>query len=84
VSQAQRALLLPQEVISLARDQQIILVEASAPIKTQKIFYYKDKMFTSRLLKQTIVPTQEIIDHKRKKPTSDDNEDSDAPKGLGA
>ncbi len=78
VSQAQRALLLPQEVISLDREQQIILVEASPPIKTRKIFYYKDKMFTSRLWKKTNLPTQTIVDHKKQKKASSDNK----PAGL--
>ena len=84
VSQAQRALLLPQEVIALDRDQQIILVEASPPIKTKKIFYYQDKLFTSRLWKQTVVPTQEIIDHKRKTQQSSDSDDNSEPKGLSS
>jgi type IV secretion system protein VirD4 len=84
VSQAQRALLLPQEVIALDRDQQIILVEASPPIKTKKIFYYQDKLFTSRLWKQTVVPTQEIIDHKRKNQQSSDSDNNSEPKGLSS
>jgi len=58
VSETQRALLLPQEVISLPRDEQIVLVESSPPIKTKKIFYFKDPFFTKRLLKMTRVPTQ--------------------------
>ena len=57
ISQTQRALLLPQEVINLDKTQQIILIEASPPIKTEKIFYFKDKFFTKRLLKQIEVPT---------------------------
>jgi type IV secretion system protein VirD4 len=61
ISGTQRALLLPQEVISMERDDQIILVEASPPIRTQKIKYFKDKMFTKRLWKQTFVPTQEPV-----------------------
>ena len=59
VSNAQRALLLPQEVISLPRDEQIILIESFPPIRSKKIFYFKDKMFTSRLLPKTFVPTQD-------------------------
>ncbi len=59
VSEVQRALLLPQEVISLPRDEQILLIEASPPIKSKKIFYYKDKFFTKKLMKQTDVPHQE-------------------------
>jgi type IV secretion system protein VirD4 len=58
VSNTQRALLLPQEVIALPRDEQIILIESFPPIRSKKIFYFKDKMFTSRLLPKTVVPTQ--------------------------
>lgn len=66
-SEVQRALLLPQEVITLPRDEQIILIESHAPIKTKKIFYYKDKMFTKRLMPQIHVPTQEPYDPRKKK-----------------
>ena len=59
VSETQRALLLPQEVINLPRDEQILLIEASPPIKSKKIFYYKDKFFTKRLLPQIPIPKQE-------------------------
>lgn len=64
LSETQRALLLPQEVINLPKDQQIILVESSPPIKSRKIFYYKDSFFTKRLLPQTPVPQQEPYDPK--------------------
>lgn len=67
VSETQRALLLPQEVIQLPRDEQIILVESSPPIKTKKIFYYKDPFFTKRLLPKIPVPTQEPYDPRKKK-----------------
>jgi type IV secretion system protein VirD4 len=50
VSETQRALLLPQEVMNLDRDQQILLIEASPPIKSNKIKYYKDSLFTKRLM----------------------------------
>lgn len=66
-SEVQRALLLPQEVITLPRDEQIILIESHAPIKTKKIFYYKDKMFTKRLLPKIHVPIQEPYDPRKKK-----------------
>ncbi len=66
-SEVQRALLLPQEVITLPRDKQIILIESHAPIKTNKIFYYKDKMFTKRLMAPINVPIQEPYDPRKKK-----------------
>ena len=59
VSEVQRALLLPQEVILLPRDEQIILIEATPPIKSKKIFYYKDKFFTKKLLPAIKLPQQE-------------------------
>lgn len=67
VSETQRALLLPQEVIQLPRDEQIILVESFAPIRCKKIFYYKDPFFKKRLLPPTQVPTQEPYDPRKNK-----------------
>lgn len=66
VSQVQRALLLPQEVLQLPRDEQIVLIESFPPIRSKKIFYYKDKFFTKRLLPSTFVPTQVPYDPRRK------------------
>ncbi|MCI5049710.1 MAG: type IV secretory system conjugative DNA transfer family protein [Rickettsiales bacterium] len=65
VSETQRALLLPQEVIQLPRDEQIILVESFSPIKCNKIFYYKDSTFTKRLLPQIDLPQQEPYDPRK-------------------
>lgn len=59
VSEAQRALLLPQEVIMLPRDEQILLIESTFPIKSKKIMYYKEHFFKKRLLKPTFVPIQD-------------------------
>lgn len=58
ISETQRALLLPQEVMTLPRDEQILLIESFPPIKSKKIFYYKDKVFTKRLMKPVPVPQQ--------------------------
>lgn len=58
VSKVQRALLLPQEVIQLPKDDQIILIESFPPIRSKKIKYFEDKFFTTRLLPPTFVPTQ--------------------------
>ncbi|MGE0754865.1 MAG: type IV secretory system conjugative DNA transfer family protein [Alphaproteobacteria bacterium] len=66
-SEVQRALLLPQEVITLPRDEQIILIESHPPIRTKKIFYFKDKFFMKRVLKPTPVPQQEPYDPRKKK-----------------
>ncbi len=62
VSETSRALLLPQEVIALPRDDQIILIESFSPIRCKKIFYYKDPFFTKRLLPKIPLPVQEAYD----------------------
>ena len=59
VSDVQRALLLPQEVIQLPREDEIILIESQPPIRAKKIFYFKERMFTSRLWPKIPVPKQE-------------------------
>jgi len=59
ISEVQRALLLPQEVLMLPKDEQIVLIESFPPIKSLKIKYYEDKFFTSKLLPAIPVPTQE-------------------------
>ncbi|MEL6711957.1 MAG: type IV secretory system conjugative DNA transfer family protein [Pseudomonadota bacterium] len=60
-SKAQRALLLPQEVIQLPPDEQILLIEATSPIKSKKIRYFLDEMMLSRLLDPTFVPKQKAF-----------------------
>ena len=65
VSDTQRALLLPQEVIMLPRDDQILLIESTSPIKSKKIKYFEDKTFTARLQDYVFVPTQEPFDPKK-------------------
>lgn len=67
ISSAQRALLLPQEVIQLPRDEQIVLIESMPPIKSKKIFYFQDKFFTDRLLPPVFIPTQEPYDPAKKR-----------------
>jgi len=66
-SEVQRALLLPQEVITLPRDEQIILIESFPPIRTKKIFYYKDPFFKKRLMPKEPIPQQEPYDPRKKK-----------------
>lgn len=65
ISKAQRALLLPQEVIGLPRDEQIILIESKPPIKTKKIFYFQDSFFTKRLMKPIPIPQQVPYDPRK-------------------
>ncbi len=69
LSKAQRALLLPQEILQMDKKWQIILIEASSPIKCSKIFYYKDKFFTKRLMKQIELPKQEFTGGKKNEDT---------------
>lgn len=64
-SEVQRALLLPQEVITLPREEQIILIESFPPIRTKKIFYYKDPFFKRRLLPREPIPQQEPYDPRK-------------------
>ena len=74
ISDTQRALLLPQEVIMLPKDEQILLIESTYPIKSRKIKYYEDKTFTRRLLKSTFVPTQEPYDPEKIRGNGSDGE----------
>ena len=59
VSDVQRALILPQEVIQLPRDEQILLIESQPPVRCKKITYFDDKFFTARLLPCIKIPHQE-------------------------
>lgn len=77
VSEVSRALLLPQEVIQLPRDEQIILIESQPPIRSQKIRYYSDKFFTARLLPPTFVPTQKPYDPKARAELLPDDEEEE-------
>ena len=74
VSKVQRALLLPQEVITLPADDQIVLIESFPPIRSKKIKYYQDNFFTKRLLPPTFVPTQVPFDPKAKDHNTSDEE----------
>lgn len=58
INKNSRNLLMPQEIITLPRNEQIILIESKNPIKCNKIEYYKDKSFLKKLLPQTFVPKQ--------------------------
>ena len=73
VSKVQRALLLPQEVIQMPADDQIVLIESFPPIKSKKIKYYEDKFFTGRLLPPTFIPTQKPFTLNK----SNDNEEEE-------
>ncbi len=70
ISEVQRALLLPQEVIGLPKDEQILLIESFPPIKSRKIKYFADRFFTKRLLKAPAIPQQEAYSNKSKDPNN--------------
>ncbi len=75
ISDVQRALLLPQEVIQLPREEQIVLIESFPPIKSRKILYYADKMFTSRLIPAIFIPTQKPFDPNANSNTAEKTDD---------
>lgn len=52
-----KPLISKNEVRQLSTKEEIILVEASKPIKCQKIQYWKDKAFTSRLMDAPEIPS---------------------------
>lgn len=79
VSSASRALLLPQEVILLPRDEQIVLIESFPPIKSKKIFYFKDKFFTQRLITPVFIPTQVPFDPKKQNAEAEEEAEAAAP-----
>ena len=80
VSKTQRALLLPQEVINLPRDEQILLIESSPPIKSNKIKYYQDSFFKKRLLPP--IPQQEPFDMEKLRAGFASNKDKGDQKNV--
>ncbi len=62
-SEQRRALLLPQEFKELGKDRLVIVLENSKPILGEKIRYYRDKAFTTRLLPAPAVPLMDIDLH---------------------
>ncbi|UHQ25205.1 type IV secretory system conjugative DNA transfer family protein [Lysobacter sp. 5GHs7-4] len=57
-SEERRALMLPQELKAMGFDTEVFLYEGIPhPVKCDKIKYYQDKHFTSRLLPKVEVPT---------------------------
>jgi type IV secretion system protein VirD4 len=81
-----RALLLPQEVTQLPRDEEILLIESEAPVKCKKIFYYKEKIFLKRLLPKIEIPIQEpyLPERTSKKDKEDKPEESPSESGNAA
>jgi len=60
ISEQRRALLLPQELKELGRDKEIILLENTKPILAEKICYWREPAFTSRLAAAPRVPAMDL------------------------
>ena len=78
-SDQRRALLMPQEFKELGTEKEVILVENVKPILADKIRYYSDPMFMSRLLPPPELPEVDVRAHgaridKRIRQAGDDEE----------
>lgn len=62
-SEQRRALLLPQEFKELGKDRLVVICENSKPILGEKIRYFQDKAFTTRLLPAPKVPQMNMEQH---------------------
>lgn len=61
VSDQRRALMLPQELKELGQEKEIIMLENTKPILADKIVYYKDPVFTSRLMSAPAVKLLDVM-----------------------
>lgn len=59
-----RALISPEKVKQLPRNEEIIIVESSHPVRAKKIAYFEDRNFVKRLLPPPPLPALEIVNHK--------------------
>lgn len=60
-SEERRALMLPQELKAMGTDKEVFLYEGIPhPVKCDKICYYKDRYFTSRLLLKVEIPALDV------------------------
>jgi type IV secretion system protein VirD4 len=62
-SEQRRALLLPQEFKELGSERLVVIFENCKPILGEKIRYWRDKAFTSRLLPAPAVPRMNMDLH---------------------
>ncbi|WP_333992809.1 type IV secretory system conjugative DNA transfer family protein [Burkholderia orbicola] len=60
-SDQRRALMLPQEIKELDRDKEIILLENTKPILADRICYWRDRAFTSRVMDAPAVPALDLV-----------------------
>ncbi|MFT6106760.1 MAG: type IV secretory pathway TraG/TraD family ATPase VirD4 [Rickettsiales bacterium] len=63
----------------MPRDEEIVLIESQPAIRCNKIFYYKEKLFTSRLLPKIKIPAQDPYtpDYSRNKKGKEDDKPAD-------
>lgn len=60
-SEERRALMLPQELKAMGFDKEVFLYEGLPhPVQCEKIKYYQDRYFTSRLLPKIAIPSLDI------------------------
>lgn len=62
-SEQRRALLLPQEFKELGSERLVVIFENCKPILAEKIRYYRDKAFSSRLMPAPAVPRMNMDLH---------------------
>ena len=62
-SEQRRALLLPQEFKELGSERLVVIFENCKPILGEKIRYYREKAFASRLVKAPAVPRMDMDLH---------------------
>ncbi|CAE6907987.1 hypothetical protein R69927_05813 [Paraburkholderia domus] len=60
-SEQRRPLLLPQELKELGREKEIILLENTKPILADRICYWRDPVFTSRLVAAPAIPAMDLV-----------------------
>ena len=60
ISDQRRALLLPQELKEIGQTKEIILLENTRPILAEKICYWKDPVFTERLVPAPAIATLDV------------------------
>ena len=59
-----RPLISRDKVKQLPKDEQIIITEASFPVRAKKVRYFNDKRFQNRIFDAPEIPTLKIVDHK--------------------
>jgi type IV secretion system protein VirD4 len=61
-SETSRALLLPQEILQLPPDDEIVMIEGLPPIRARKIRYFQESVFKTRMYPPiTIAPITPIL-----------------------